>query len=251
MKVKSLIIEDSPMMASILKDLLEERHPEIEILGIARNGKDGLDMVEQLQPELVFLDIEMPDMSGFEMLYRVENIRFKTIFTTAHSHYAIKAFRFNALDYLVKPIDEKELSQSIRRFLADTKSYENPLQIQQALQNLNTENIEDQKLILSTQEGPLQIALKKIVKIQGDRNYSNIYLSDRSKELSSKSLGYFEDVLEDKGFFRCHRSFLINRSHVESIKSDSFKMIDQTEIPISRRKKSEAKRWFADNIQTS
>jgi len=247
MTIKALLIEDSQLMAAILEDLLKENHPEIEILGIAKNGKEGLEMIAMLNPDLVFLDIEMPDMTGFEMLNKLDTINFQTIFITAHSHYAIKAFRFNALDYLIKPIKEDELKQSIKRFKADSSSTENQKQLEQALVNLKTQHVEDQKLILQTHQGTLSLALRQIVKIEGERNYSYIHLSDKTKELSSKSLGYFEDILADKGFFRCHRSFLVNRLHIDSIQNhNKFLLLDNTSIPISRRKKSEAKKWCYD-----
>ena len=202
--------------------------------------------IQRLQPELVFLDIEMPDMTGFEMLRRLEHINFQTIFTTAHSSYAIKAIRFNALDYLVKPIDQKELALALERFHNNRASVINKKQVQIALANLNTNNTEDQILSLQTQEGQLRLPLKNIVRIEGERNYSYIHLSDQSKKLTSKTLGYFEDILLDKGFFRCHRSHLVNGHHLLKIQKDAFLFQDQSSIPISRRKKSEARKWFQD-----
>ncbi len=244
MKVKSLLIEDNLLMSTMLSDLLKENHPEIEIVGIAKNGNEGLSKIKQLRPDLVFLDIEMPDMTGFEMLNKLETINFQTIFITAHSHYAIKAFRFNALDYLQKPVKTYQLEQSIKRFKSNLSSGKNRYKVQQALDNLRTENIEDQKLVLTTQSGILQLALKQIVRIEGERNYSHIHLSNGSKELSSKTLGYFEDILGEKGFFRCHRSFLINRYHIHDMGKNAFILKDQTEVPISRRKKNEAMNWY-------
>jgi two-component system LytT family response regulator len=242
MKVKALLVEDNPFMATILSDLLQENHPEVEILGVAENGYEGLKKINQLQPDLVFLDIEMPDMNGFEMLREIGEINFQTIFITAHSHYAIKAFRFNALDYLVKPVNAEHLNQSIKRFKSNRST--NAYQMQQALVNLSTENIEEQKLVLATEKGILHLPLKNIIKIESERNYSFIHLSDRKKELSSKTLSHFESILSDKGFFRCHRSFLVNRYHIDSVGQDSFNLKDSSKVPISRRKKSEVKKWF-------
>ena len=245
MEVKSLLVEDSQLMAAILSDLLKENHPDIQILGIAKNGKEGIEMIKQLNPDLVFLDIEMPDMTGFDMLNRLEEIAFQTIFITSYSHYAIEAFRFNALDYLLKPIEKKELAQAIKRYTSESKLPTNQNKVHQALINLQTKNVEDQTLMLHTQKGTLQLALKRIVKIEGDRNYSYIHLSNNTKVLSSKTLGYFEDILTDKGFYRCHRSFLINRFHIGSIQNpDSFLLKNKTTVPISRRAKKDAKKWF-------
>ena len=192
------------------------------------------------KPNVVFLDIELPDMTGFELLQQVGEISFKTVFTTSHSHYAIKAFRFNALDYLVKPINENELKEAIQRIGRTTPSVDVSL----ALQNLGAKSVEDQKLVLPTQTGTLRFALKQITHIEGVRNYSYIYLSNGTRELSSKNLAYFEDILLDKSFFRSHRSYLVNKYHIAALKDDQFVLKTGVEIPISRRKKTEANTWF-------
>lgn len=247
-KIRSLLIDDNEFMLTVLSDSLKEKHPEIQIIGVARNGWEGIEKINRLQPDLIFLDIEMPDMNGFEMLNELEAINFQTIFTTAHSHYAIKAFRFNALDYLVKPIIPKELNEAVNRFQSNyAKTNKN--QIQQALYNLKTENVEDQKFYLQTQKGMLNFSLKQIIKIEGDRNYSLIHLSDNSKELVSKTLAYFEEILVDKGFFRCHRSYLVNGFHIHGINKGFFYLNNGELIPISRRKRVEAKGWFSSIIR--
>jgi len=248
MKVKSLIIDDNSFIIDLLSDQLQQHHPNIELMGFAKSGTEGLEKIKLFKPDLIFLDVEMGDMTGFDMLNRLENITFQTIFITSHSHYAIKAFRFNALDYLLKPINKKELAQAIKRHISKSTLPENQNQIHNAINNLQTKDIEDQTLLLQTQKGTLQLALKNITKIESDRNYSYIHLFNNTKELSSKTLGYFEDILADKGFCRCHRSMLVNRFHIESILgSDSFLLKDKTIVPISRRKISFAKKWFMDS----
>lgn len=243
--IKVLIIEDNSFIANILSEVLKENYPEIEVLGIGKNGEDGIKKVNHLNPDLVFLDIEMPDMTGFDMLNKLDNIRFQTIFTTAHSHYAIKAFRFNALDYLIKPVDLEDLSEALNRFKQKNQTKLNQQNVQVALDNLKARKLEDQVLLLNTQQGTLKIALKQIKKIEGDRNYSCIHLSSGQTELSSKTLGYFEDILEDKGFFRCHRSYLVNKLHINQIKNNKvFLLKDDSIVPISRRKMLESKDWF-------
>ncbi len=238
--IKALIVEDNAFMATVLADLLQESTSGISISGIAHTGKEALSLIASLKPNVVFLDIELPDMTGFELLQQLERISFQTIFTTAHSHYAIKAFRFNALDYLVKPIQETELKEAIRR-IGTPKMATN---VSMALQNLETKTVEEQKLVLPTQTGILRFALKQITHIEGERNYSYIYLSNGSKELSSKNLAWFEDILLDKGFFRCHRSFLVNKYHIEVLREDQFSLRNGIDIPISRRNKAEAAKWF-------
>ncbi|MBL7701301.1 MAG: response regulator transcription factor [Ferruginibacter sp.] len=240
-QVKALIVEDSALMATMLHDLLEQHVTDIAVSGVAATGKKALQIIASEKPDVVFLDIELPDMTGFELLQQLDDISFKTIFTTSHSHYAIRAFRFNALDYLIKPIKESELDEAIKRFV---KSAGNNVDVRQALSNLESKSVEDQKLILPTQNGTLRLPLKQITHIEGERNYSYIHLSNGSRELSSKNLAYFEDILIDKNFFRSHRSYLVNRYHIDALKNDQFFLKNGVEVPISRRKRSEADSWF-------
>ncbi len=239
--IKALIVEDNAFMATVLHDLLKQHATDIAVLNIANTGKMALKLIGSEKPNLVFLDIELPDMTGFELLQQLDDINFQTIFTTSHSHYAIKAFRFNALDYLIKPIKENELDEAIKRFL---KSAGNKTEVKYALSNLQSQSVEDQKLVLATQNGTLRLPLKQITHIEGDRNYSYIHLSKGSRELSSKNLAYFEDILNDKNFFRSHRSYLVNRCHIDALKNDHFVLKNGVEIPISRRKRTETDNWF-------
>ncbi|WP_067145763.1 LytR/AlgR family response regulator transcription factor [Pseudotamlana agarivorans] len=239
--LKALIVEDDRFMATVLADMLEHHRDIISVVGVSSTGNEAISMITERQPQVVFLDVELPDMTGFEMLGQLEGINFQTIFTTAHSDYAIKAFRFNALDYLVKPIKENELEESLNRLL---KSNDNSIAIKNALLNIESKSVEEQKLVLPTQQGTLRFALKQITHIEGEGNYSYIYLVNGYKELSSKNLAYFEDILEDKGFFRCHRSYLVNKHHIMELRNDAFILKSGFELPVSRRKKIKAKNWF-------
>lgn len=239
--LKALIVEDNVFMATVLHDMLNQFANEITIVDTAKTGKEALSFINSIKPNVVFLDIELPDMTGFELLQNLEDINFQTVFTTAHSHYAIKAFRFNALDYLIKPINENELDEAIKKLL---KSANNSIDVKNALSNLEAQTVENLKLVLSTQNGTLRLPLKQITHIEGERNYSYIHLSNGNKELSSKNLAYFEDILIDKSFFRSHRSYLINRYHIAALKNEHFVLKNGMEIPISRRNKAGAGTWF-------
>ncbi|HMS69955.1 MAG: response regulator transcription factor [Saprospiraceae bacterium] len=239
--IKALLVEDNAFMATVLHDLLKHHAADVSVLGIAKTGKEALALITSLKPNIVFLDIELPDMTGFELLQQLDDIHFQTIFTTAHSDYAIKAFRFNALDYLVKPIQESELDEAIKRI---RKTANNVMEVKHALSNLESQSVENQKLVLPTHNGTLRLPLKQITHIEGERNYSYIYLSNGSRELSSKNLAYFEDILTDKGFFRSHRSYLVNRYHMDAIKEDFIVLKNGLEIAIARRKKGEIRGWF-------
>jgi len=236
-----MIIDDDAFIRDLLIDKLNQYFPEINILKTANNGQEGLELIKRLQPDLVFLDVEMTDMTGFELLSKLETIDFKVIFITSYKHYAIKAIRFNALDYLLKPFDLEELKTAVKRF----KSFSSQNNISMALKNLKSKTVDEQTLILNTQQGELHLILKDIVFIEGDRNYSYIHLTKNRKELVSKTLSHLEELLEDKGFFRCHKSYLINKSHIQSKKTNHFVLLsDGTNAPISRRKKESFNYWL-------
>lgn len=243
--ISCVIIDDDPFIQELLKDKLHQYFPEISIVGIAKNGYEGIRQLKRLNPDLVFLDVEMSDMTGFEMLSKLESIDFKIIFITSYKHYAIKAIRFNALDYLLKPFDLEELKNAIKRFKSNFGNISKKESIHVALNNLKTKNVSEQTLVLKTQQGELHLQLKNILYIEGDRNYSNIHLKQNKKELVSKTLSDLEELLETKGFFRCHKSYLVNRDHITS-DSNSFQIVlsNGISLPISRRKKDTFKNWY-------
>lgn len=244
-KIRCLIIDDDPFILELLQDKLDQYFPDIIVLSTASSGKEGLQKIKDLNPELLFLDVEMADMTGFEMLSQLSDINFQTIFITSYSHYAIKAIRFNALDYLLKPIDLGELKKAIKRF----KTYNN-LELRKenfsmALKNLTNKNVADHMLNLKTQNGNLRLVLNDIVHIEGERNYSNIYLRNGSKKLVTKTLIELEELLDSKGFYRCHKSHIINAKHITSYQNGNIvKLIEPISIPISRRKKKSFFDWY-------
>ena len=207
-----------------IRDLVRSRglgdvYKRQQVLCECNSPEDAIEKIKTLNPDVVFLDIELPDMTGFELLKKLDNINFQLVFTTSHSHYAIKAFRFNALDYLVKPVNESELDETIKRLL---KSSTNSIEVRNALANLEVQSVENQKLVLPQQNGILRLPLKQITHIEGERNYSYIHLSNGNKELSSKNLAYFEEILIDKNFYRSHRSYLVNGFHIKELIDGNF-----------------------------
>lgn len=241
--ISCLIVDDDPFIQNLLSDKLQQYFPDIVILAQCNNGHDGIAKISELLPELVFLDVEMSDMTGFELLTQVDHINFKIIFITSYKHYAIKAIKFNALDYLLKPFDLGELKNAIKRFKESRRDSYNPLTT--ALTNIKSKYAKDQILILRTQEGGMQLALNEIIRVEGDRNYSYVHLIKNRRELVSKTLSAIEELLEDKGFFRCHKSHLVNKAHiVGEPKNLHINLSNQTTIPISRRKKEAFYEWY-------
>ena len=244
-KIRCLIIDDDPFIRDLLQDKLNQYVPEVVVLATADSGTEGIEHIKSHQPELIFLDVEMADMTGFEMLANLDSINFQTIFITSYSHYAIKAIRFNALDYLIKPIDLGELKRAIRRYKDRIKQVPKHKNLTLALRNMATKRASAQVLTLQTQEGELQLTLKDIIRIEGERNYSYIYLIHDKKKLVTKTLADLEDLMNDKGFFRCHKSHIINEIHIiASPNQYTITLSDTTEVPVSRRKKDSFKSWY-------
>jgi two-component system LytT family response regulator len=247
-KIRSLIIDDDPFTRDLLQDELQSQFAEIEVVEIASSGTEGLRIIEHLKPELVFLDVEMGDMTGFEMLSRIQKIDFQVIFITSFDHYAIKAIHFNALDYLIKPIDTEDLKHSIERYkksLAGNGSFQ---AIKNAMQNYNTDDLLEHTLLLHLQNGEQRIRLKDIVRAEGVSNYSYIHTTDKQKVLTSKTLGLLEEMLSEQLFFRCHKSHLVNIIQIKDLSTNTLITLkDNSQIPLSRRKASAFKAWFNTN----
>jgi two-component system LytT family response regulator len=187
----------------------------------------------------------MADMTGFEMLSQLSDINFQTIFITSYSHYAIKAIRFNALDYLLKPIDLGELKKAIKRFKAHTKVGLQNENLSLALKNIACKSASNHILNLKTQDGNLRLVLHDIIHIEGDRNYSYVYLKNGTKKLVTKTLIELEELLDSKGFYRCHKSHILNAKHITSYTNGNFvQLSEMRRIPISRRKKKPFAEWY-------
>jgi len=240
-EINCLIIDDDPFMRDLIKDKLTF-FDDVKLLGVAIDGKDGIEKIQELKPNLVLLDVEMTDMTGFEMLSKLDSVDFQTIFVTSYGHYAIKAIRFNALDYLMKPIDLQELKNAISRFRKNSVTESNG-RVYRAINNMNYD-LTKQRLFLNTQEGEIDLLLQDIIAIQGDRNYSNIHLVSGQKRLIAKTLTDLENLLDEKGFFRSHKSYLVNYYHIDQVKSDVISLSDGTQHNIARRRKDGFDQWW-------
>lgn len=232
--MKILIVDDEESSIRMLASKLEEIYPRQFEIFTAYDSVDATLKIATHKPKLVFLDIQMPGMNGFELLATLKNVNFKVIFITAHNEYAIRAIRFNALDYLLKPIVEDELIQAMTRFQQHVENVDSTYNEQ--LKNVLA--MKNQRLAISTYEGVVFLDLDKIIRCEAELNYTKFYLSDNTKLISSKTLKEYEELLFDKDFIRVHRSHLINVNFVAKFKNDgSLVLKDKTVVPISRRKK--------------
>jgi two-component system, LytTR family, response regulator len=236
MKITAIIIDDEKHCINTLTYLLQNNCNEVDIIATADNAKDGASLITDLQPQLVFLDVQMPYKTGIEMLAEMPLIQSKVIFTTAYDLYAIKAIKLNALDYLLKPIDGIELIQAINKY----KLLPQPtllMQLKNVAKQVNNK-IADVLAITAT-HGLEFLKMKDIVLLEADNTYTHIYTKEGEKKTVSKNLLYFEELLPDV-FFRCHKSYIINLHEIKSyIRGDAGEIVMSNKkiVSLSRNKK--------------
>ena len=243
--IRTIIIEDEENNRVRLKNLIRDNFPQISVVGEAEGVESGLETIEKLNPELLMLDIQMGDGNAFDLLGKLDSINFKIIFVTAYEEYALKAIKFSALDYLLKPVSVDDLRTAFikaeEQILAELK-----LQLSNLQNNLQTSR--SKTLALRTSEKIYLLEINSIIRCEADRNYTNFFVQEQKKHIVSQPMKEFEDLLTEFGFIRIHRSHLINIAYIESFdKSDGGYIIlkDKTELPVSRRKKSEILEIFS------
>ena len=241
-KIKAILIDDEVNSLQNLQQKLEGFCPDVEIVATTQRPEEGLILIKQNRPDLVFLDIEMPRMSGFRMLEELGEYDFDIIFTTAYNHYSIDAIRISAFDYLIKPIGIEELQQAIER-LNKTRSHQQTKEkIDILKKSLSDNKSQEDKIAISTSEGIEFIPIKNITHIESKSNYSKIYLLDNKTLLVTKILKEFEEMLLPYNFYRIHNSHLINLNYIQKyVRSEGGHVLlqDGSMIDVSRRKKDE------------
>jgi two-component system LytT family response regulator len=238
--IKAIIVDDEQRSRDALNGLIERYCPEVFIIAQANGCQDGIEKAQKFNPDLVFLDIQMPDGSGFNFLEAFEKFNFEVIFTTAHDQYAIKAIRYSALDYLLKPIDPDELKAAIRKFMQKQDKGQINNNIKVLLENLKNPSNESKKIILSTSEGMHIVSTDDIIRCESDDYYTKFFFLNATSILISKTLKQNEAILSDFNFIRPHKSHLINIKYIKSyLKVDGgyILMTDGSKIPVSRRKR--------------
>ena len=210
MKIKTVIVDDEESARNVLTNLLENFHPELEIAGVGRNVKEGLSLITDVNPDLVFLDVEMPDGTGFDLLRKLDNNDFNVIFVSAYDQYAIKAIRFSAVDYLLKPIDLEELDNAIVRV---NKSHKRDKESYAGLLS-NVASNETKLVTLPTLSGFDIVNIDDIIYCEADSNYTKI-VSTGGTVIVSRTLKEYENLLVERHFIRIHHSTLININHIK------------------------------------
>ena len=238
--LKAIIIDDEEGARITLRSLLAEYCPEVELVAETGNVPDGVLAINKYNPDLVFLDIEMPDYNGFELLDFFKEINFEIIFATAYSQYAIKAFEVSAIDYLLKPIDIDQLKIAVNK-AAKKRNQSNIMQRLELLKE-TYKGEEIRKIALPMSDGLLFVDVNEIIHFEADRAYTHVYMKNGSKLTVSKPMRVFEDILDNRTFFfRPHRSYLINLNYLRKYnRGESLIVMDnQVVVNISREKKAE------------
>lgn len=239
--IKAIIIDDSRDAINFLKLKLRKKCPDVELVGEAVTYEEGKSLIESCKADILFLDIEIDDKNGFDLLLESNIEDLKVIFTTGHVEYSVKAFKFNAIHYLVKPINDKELVEAVDRVLEIKKTdFSNLSELQNLLNQMR--NPIRKKFILSTEKGTQFIDIEKIEFLKSDGSYTEIHLEDSSIFMASKNLKEFELTMPETSFFRISKYYIINLRFVKMLsKQDggTIIMLNGTEIIVPRRKRQE------------
>lgn len=239
--LKALIIDDEKHCRRILDWAIQKNCPEIEIAAQCHSGTSALEAIEAHRPDLIFLDIEMRDMSGFEMLERVPKINFEIIFTTAYDQFALDAFKVSAADYLLKPIDEKDLIKAVGKVKKRREENQSTSQIEFLLQHIR-KNLEEEEdtIALPSSTGLEFVEIEKIIYCQSDSNYTHLHLKGEKDMIVSRTLKDVEDLLPEGKFFRVHHSYTVNLKHIRRyLKADGgyLVMSNGDKVKVARSKK--------------
>lgn len=237
--IKAIIVDDEMDCCETIAALLQSFCPDVEVIGIYHNGAEALSPILQLQPDLVFLDVEMPRMNGFEMLEQLPQVNFDIIFTTSYDQYALKAIRFSAIDYLLKPVDREELQMAVQKVIQRSQRTI-AKQVEILMQKLHQPSKSIGKIALPTMEGLQMIPIDSIISCEADSNYSILLLKNKKKIIVSTTLKEIEEILEDHSFVRVHRAYVVNLNEVEKyVKGEGGYLImsDGSMIDVSRNKK--------------
>jgi two-component system, LytTR family, response regulator len=243
-EIRAFIVDDEFQSRSVLKNMLHQYFPEISVVGQASSVENGLQGITEYDPNIVFLDIQMNGETGFDLLNRLPAINFSLIFTTAFDRYAVKAFRFNAIDYLLKPIVTDELIEAINKVKQKTASawVASKEQVEQLYQDIKNPQKIHNKIAIPTTEGFTIIPISEIVYCHASSNYTEFHLTNKRQILSSYTLKQYDEILTKQSFFRAHRSYLINLAHIKMYRKGEggeIVMSNDDEIELSRTHKDE------------
>jgi two-component system, LytTR family, response regulator len=248
-KLKVMLVDDELSSLQNLHHKLTEFCPDVEVVAQTQKPEEAIELLRKHQPDLLFLDIEMPRMNGFRMLQELGEYDFEIIFTTAYNHYAIDAIRISAFDYLTKPIAIKDLQDAVER-MANSHLGKTKEKIEVLTTAMNNPKSQKEKMAIPTVDGIELVPIETIIHLESSSSYTKIYFTDERMQLVAKSLGEYEGILKDYRFFRIHHSHLINLQFVKRfIRGEGGQVVltNGATLDISRRKKEEFLKLIAAN----
>jgi two-component system, LytTR family, response regulator len=244
--MNTIIIDDEQNNIDNLSVLLGKYCPNVTIVATALNAHHGEEKILAYQPDLVFLDIQMPEKNGFELLKSLKSLSFEVVFVTAYDQYGIQAVKFSAIDYLLKPLSIEDLKTAVQKAAVKSAQKKQNLQLENLIQLLQQKQQKQfHRIALQSTKETRFVEPQKIVRCESSNNYTTFFLSDGERILTSKPIFEYEEMLADYGFVRCHQTHLVNKAFVKSwIKEDGGYLLleDNARIPISRQKKEELKK---------
>lgn len=238
----AIIIDDETNSRNALRQKITKHCNNVMIIADCENGEEGIEKIETQKPDIIFLDIEMPRMNGFTMLQQIKNKNFEVIFITAYDHYAIKAIKFSALDYLLKPVEVEDLKAAIEKVTQKRKQVDGNKRVELLVQNFLEEKTAHQRIAISSMEGLQFVTTNDIIYLEANSNYTSFYLADNRKITATKTLKDFEEILPASMFIRIHHSYLINKNGIEKyIKGEGGQVVmkNGVTLDVARRKKEE------------
>ncbi len=239
MTVNAILIDDERKALAILKNKLERLCPNVSIVAETQDPKEGLELIQKLKPQLVFLDIAMPKMSGFDLLAEIKDPDFEIIFATAFDNYAIEAIKHCAIGYLVKPVDNKDLVETVNKAIQNIIDKSALKKNKLLIENLGVQTFQNKKIVIPSHEGLEFVKMSDIIHFEGDNGYTLIHFIKRKPILSSYSIGYFNKLLENQSFYLIHKSYLINLSHIEKYLNEGYVILtNDHKLSVSRNRRS-------------
>ncbi|MBX7051109.1 MAG: LytTR family DNA-binding domain-containing protein [Flavobacteriales bacterium] len=244
MTIRTIIVDDDSYAIESLKYVMKQI-PELEIIGVFTNPKESIAFIQQEKPDLMFLDIRMPEMSGFELLDQIESDSMEVIFVTGHNQYAINALRYSALDYLLKPVTLHDLSASVLRYHQRNERIMIQSRLLNLKKNLSVKEEDFDLVLLTKSEGEKKFRAADIIRCEADSNYTVIYATTERKFTASKTLGDLENMLASNQFVRIHKSHLINKRFIKSLNRNlEMTLSDETVLPVSKRRIQEVRKFL-------
>ncbi len=240
--LRAILIDDEPNSLSALQQKLIGNCPQVDIIGVFTKPGECIDAIDKLKPDIVFLDIEMPGINGFKLLQEVSYKNFEPVFVTAYDHYAIKAIRFSALDYLVKPVDIDELKWSVERAELKKNNSSTNARLDLLLDHISNPKKDFKRIVIPSQDSLRFIRIDEIVYLEANMNYTHIFMSGNEKYVVSRTIKEYEDLLPESTFIRIHNSYIINKDYLEKYeRGDGGQVImsNGVRLDVSKRKKAD------------